>query len=119
MDISPGGPGKSRHRQALNLPRPPGSVPLPEYVPQSGPSAADRFQVAVWTVPSYAGANHLDGAWVTAAWTSTRGFAETIAAGFLGQGHVLAQVWCEGELITERSNIAGRARPAEGGRNQP
>ena len=104
MDISPGGPGKSRHRQELNLPKPPGAVPLPAYVPQPGPSASDRFQVAVWTLPSYAGANHLDCAWVTAAWTSTRGFAETIADGFLARGHALAQVWCADELVSERSN---------------
>lgn len=106
MEISPGGPGKSRgYGNPDAFPTPPGSVPIPEYTPKPSPSDADRFQIAAWMVPPYANGNNLDGSWATVAWTSTRTFADTIAWAFLNNGHLIVQIWAEGELVNELSNV--------------
>lgn len=106
MEISRGGPGKSRgYGNPDAFPAPPGSVPIPEYTPKPSPSDADRFQIAAWMVPAYANGNNLDGSWATVAWTSTRTFADTIAWAFLNNGHLIVQIWSEGELVNELSNV--------------
>lgn len=93
MEISRGGPGKSRGYGNFDaVPAPPGSVPIPQYTPKPRPSAADRFQIAVWMVPPYADGSNLDGSWSTVSWTSSRTFTDTIAWGFLNNGHSIVQL---------------------------